>query len=119
MKAKKTLLAIGLFGALQAVALGEPTNSVLSASVAATSTTNSQTHVQPKLGPTYPTAEYKLVKPTLAGQEGKDKIIRLGNESSQAWATIASQQPNPTLVHNLSTHEPKFCLVSFGHDPWP
>ena len=125
MKAKRTLLVAGLFVALQATAAAAPTNSVLSASIKATTKTNTQAQVQaadqPKLEPTYSTTQYKLVPPTLTEKEAaeKDKIIRIGKESSRAWTTIVSEQPNPTMVHNLSTHEPRFCICSFGQTPWP
>lgn len=116
MKMNRTFLAVGFVAALQIGALGQPTNSVLSAS-----TTNKQVVAQAsktQAEPSYPAMQYKVVEPKLAEKQDKDKIMRLGPVSSQAWTTIASQQPNPTLVHNLSTHEPVVCLVSFGHEPW-
>jgi hypothetical protein len=107
MKVNGTLLALGLISALPLMAFAEPTNSVQSASAAKT-----------QIEPAYPAAQYKLVDPKLAGKVEKEQITRIGKESSQAWTTIASQQPNPTLVHNLSTHEPSFYVCSFGHKPW-
>lgn len=119
-------MVIALFGALQVATAGEQaTNAVPSkATFSAITLTNanSQPQVQPKVEPTYSTTQYKLVEPVLVkpGEKPKtSKIQRFGNESSQAWTTIATHQPNPTLVHNLSTHEPKFCVCSFGQNSWP
>lgn len=106
MKVNKTFLAVGLFAALQTVAFGQSTNADLTTSA-------SKAQIQPS----YPVVEYKLE--TKSGATNRtDKITRLGKESSQAWTTIVSQQPNPTVVHDASTHEPRFYLCSFGHEPW-
>lgn len=118
MKAKRTLLVLGLLAALQATASGQSTNSVLSAS---TTTTTSKTQAsdqskQPKLEPVYSTQEYQLLVPKLATNE--ERIVRIGQESSQAWTTIATHQPNLTVAHDVSAHEPEFCLFSLGHKPW-
>lgn len=94
-------------------ALGESTNAV-PAKAQSTSASATKTQIEP----TYPTTQYKLVNPKLTAKEDKDNSSRLGTESSQAWTTIVSHQPNPTLVHNLSTHEPSWYLCSLGHEPW-
>jgi hypothetical protein len=113
VKVNRTLLFAGLLSALPMTALGDSTNAV-PAKAQSTSASATKTQIEP----TYPAAQYKLVNPKLAAKEDKDKISRLGNESSQAWITIVSEQPNSTLVHNLSTHEPSWYLCSLGHEPW-
>lgn len=108
MKVSRTLLVLGLFAALQSVASGQSTNKVQSASA------TSKTQIEP----VYPALDYKLVNPKLETQAAKDKIVRVGNESSQAWTTIASRQPNSSVVHDCSTHEPSLVVYSLGHKPW-
>jgi hypothetical protein len=126
MKTRRTLLVIGLLGAWQvAIAGDQPTNSAAaSTAFSAISVTNTNQPAQtlPKLKPAYSTAQYKLMEPVLIKKGGKTeetRILRFGSESSQAWTTIATHQPNPTVVHDLSTHESRFCLCSFGQNPWP
>ena len=112
MKVKQPLLFAGLFCALQMMASGESTNSV------PTNALPTSVSAKTQIEPSYPAAQYKLVNPQLVTKQDQGKISRLGNESSQAWTTIASEQPNRTLVHNLSTHEPSWYLCSLGHEPW-
>lgn len=105
------------------MASGQTTNSVLSASTFATSTnttTNSkaQAQVEPKIEPAYSTAQYNLVEPKLPAKQGKEAILRVGRESSRPWVNIASSQPNPTIIHDVSTHEPQFPLLWLGQKPW-
>jgi hypothetical protein len=106
MKVNRTLLAIGLFSALQTGGIGQPATSDLSASA-----------INTDIQPSDPLVVYKL-EPQSSGIMEERTIMRVGNESSRAWTTIASEQPNPTVFHDASTHEPRFYLCSFGHEPW-
>ena len=103
MKLNRKLLAVGLFGLLQATAGAQSTN--LNASA---------TESKPQLKPVYPPVEYRLQKPGAEISE-KDKIARYGKESSQAWVTIATRRENPTVFHDCSTHEPQLVLLSLGN----
>ena len=106
MKLNRTLLAVGLFSALPVMTFGQSTNADQTASA-------SKAQIQPS----HPVAEYKL-EPKSGATNRTDKITQFGKESSQAWPTIVSQQPNPTAVHDASTHDPRFYLCSFGCEPW-
>ena len=109
MKAKTALLAVGIFGALQAAVFAEGTN-----------LTTSATEPKPQLQPIYPPVDYKL-QLTKPGTEttGTDKITRLGPNSSLPWAEVAALQGNPTVFQDARKHEPKLVLLSlsFGSKP--
>ena len=121
MKFVFSLLAVGLFSALTATASDSPGTSVLSV------TTGQQIQTA------YPATLYKLDQPETGNSGNRkttrifsriigafktigrataavrsDLIIRYGKDSSRAWTTIASRQPNPTLFGDCSTHEPSF-----------
>lgn len=114
MNAKRTLLFVGLFGALQAAGFGQSTNSLLTATVSPTVKPLAPVESkQSKIEPSYSVPAYPLVELNLT--TNSYRIERIGGESSRAWTTIVSQQPNLTAVHDASTHEPRFCLLSFGH----
>src|SRR5438445_11116024 len=106
MKPNRTLMTVGLLGVLQTAVIAQSTGSNLSAS-------GSKAQMQPS----YPPVEYKL-ETNKGGAPAADTIMRVNGSSSQAWTTIATQRQNPSLVHDVSTHEPQFCLFSFGHEPW-
>ena len=106
MKPNQILAAVGLFGVLQITAIAQSAASNLSAS-------GSKAQIQP----TYPPVQYKL-ETSKGGTPVPDTIMRVKGSSSQAWTTIATQRQNPSVFHDASTHEPQFCLFSFGHEPW-
>jgi len=106
MRVNRTLMTVGLLGVLQTAVIAQPTGSNLSAS-------GSKAQIQPS----YPPVEYKLE--TSKGEKpAADTIMRINGSSSQAWTTIATQRQNPSVFHDVSTHEPQLCLFSFGHKPW-
>jgi hypothetical protein len=99
------------------------TNATFSVAVSSTTTTNSQPSAltqpnQPKLEPVYGGTHYLLITPKFAIKEERHEILKLGRESSQAWTTIATRQPDPSVVHDARTHESRLYLISFGHQPW-
>jgi hypothetical protein len=104
MKAKTTLLAVGLFGALQAAVFAESTNLTAAA-----------TEPKPLLQPVYPPVDYRLdlQKPGTENTNA-DTIQRYDRNriSSQAWTTIATRNENPTLAHDVSIHESQLVLLS-------
>jgi hypothetical protein len=74
------------------------------------------TFSKPQMRPVYPVTQYKLqvTKPGSEAPATTDKIVRYGNtQSSQAWSTIAAHQGNPTVYHDLSTHEPQISILTF------
>ena len=107
MKVNRTVLVVGLFGALQATVIGQSADSNLSAS-------DSKAQIQPS----YPPVQYKLEISDKSGTPAADTIMLVNGTSSQAWTTIATQRQNPSVFHDVSTHEPQLCLFSFGHEPW-
>ena len=106
MRVNRTLMTVGLLGVLQTAVIAQPTGSNLSAS-------GSKAQIQPS----YPPVEYKL-ETSKSKAPATDTIMRVNGSSSQAWTTIATQRQNPSVFHDASTHEPQFCLFSFGHEPW-
>jgi hypothetical protein len=70
--------------------------------------------------PAYAVPQYKLevTKPGAETAAATDKIVRYGNtQSSQAWSTIATHQGNPTVFHDVSTHESQLSILTltFGN----
>ena len=106
MRVNRTLMRVGLFGVLQTAVIAQSADSNLSAS-------DSKAQIQP----TYPPVQYKL-ETSKAGTSSPDTIMRVNGSSSRAWTTIATQRQNPSVFHDVSTHEPQLCLFSFGHEPW-
>lgn len=96
------------------------TNATLSVAANSATTTNSQPSAltQPKLEPVYGGTHYLLITPKFAIKGERHEILKLGRESSQAWTTIATRQPDPSVVHDARAHEPRLYLISFGHQPW-
>ena len=107
MRVNRSLMTVGLLGVLQTAVIAQSAGANLSAS-------GSKAQIQP----TYPPVQYKLETGTKSGTPAVDTIMRVHGSSSQAWATIATQRQNPSVFHDASTHEPQFCLWSFGHEPW-
>jgi hypothetical protein len=103
MKAKTFFLTAIVFCAMQA-ALADSTN-----------LTSTATEPKPRLQPVYPPLDYNvaLKKPGLEVAD-VNKIARYGQTSSQPWTVIATRQENPTLAHDVSTHESKLVLLSFS-----
>ena len=114
MKAKQTLLMLGLLAALPVMAVAQQsTNATTSVS---TNVNLSKTQIQP----TYPVVQYKLEDGKKKPVKDQDKIMRYEGLSSQAWTTIALRQSESdfSAFHDAKEHEPKFCLFSLGHEPW-
>jgi hypothetical protein len=106
MKTKQTLLALGLFAALQAVAADQSTNGIATA-----------TFTKAQIQPSYPANEYKLeTKKTVAVD--RSKIERYEGLSSQAWTTIATRRSDFPVARDARTHESKIVVCYFGHEPW-
>jgi hypothetical protein len=120
MKVTWSWLAASVFVALQTAVWGQMTNATLSVAISSPTTTNSHPSAltQSKLEPVYGGTHYLLVTPKFAITGERHEILKLGRESSQAWTTIANRQPDPSVVHDARTHEPRLCLISFGHQPW-
>ena len=108
MKTSLTLLALGLFAAVQAAAADQSTNTTASATA-----TFSKTQVQPS----YPVNEYKL-EPTKIVTADRGKPLRYEGLGSQAWTTIATRHSDSFLFDDARRHEPQTVLCYWGHEPW-
>ena len=111
MKAKHTLLMLGLLAALPVVTVAQQSTN------ATTTVTNNVNISKTQIQPTYPAVQYKLEDGKMKPAKDQDKIMRYEGLSSEPWATIATRQQNSSVSFNAAEHEPKFCLLSFGHKP--
>jgi hypothetical protein len=114
MKAKHTLLMLGLLAALPVVTAAQQSTN------ATTTVTNNVNISKTQIQPTYPAVQYKLEDGKMKPAKDQDKIMRYEGLSSQAWTTIALRQSeaDSSAFHDAKDHEPKFCLFSMGHEPW-
>lgn len=115
MKAKQTVLMLGLLAAMTTMAAAQQsTNVTTTAKANAKTTVNiSKTQIQP----IYPVVQYKLEDNKKKASKDQGRILRYEGLSSEPWATIATRQLNSSVSFNAAEHEPKFCLLSFGHKP--
>ena len=112
MKAKQTVLMLGLLAAMTALAVGQQTTNVTP--TAKTTVNISKTQLQP----VYPVVQYKLEDSKKKAPKNQGRITHYEGLSSQAWTTIATQNSDDSVFHDAKDHEPKLCLFSLGHEPW-
>jgi hypothetical protein len=119
MKAKQTVLMLGLLAAMTTMAVAQQsTNITTTAKATAKATAKTTVNItKTQIQPIYPVVQYKLEDNKKKASKDQGRILRYEGLSSEPWATIATRQQNSSVSFNAAEHEPKFCLLSFGHKP--